>query len=918
MPEKHYPRPKRDPQGGKLHHEKTMFGTKPKPLPSIYRYNPTLKPKLPENEVSSGLLTLLERGVINHDVNLTSTFHLRPRRVPLHPPQDQFRPQPIQENKFGFDFSNFKLDLSTPRPPSCVSEPDVITHNEPDEPPPGRPSTQSHFPVLPSNYSPPPLPPPNAPSSAHTATRIHSAATTAARSYDELMDATTDKVVIIRNGEVLETPEYQSLKRIAKDYWKSVVFLLDRVCLHSKRKHLATVFVDVTLLIRYSSQLRVAGVVNDWMILSLLNDKDSAKELAMVKIQSLARGFLQRKEFRLLKKRIWACCLIQQVYRKHLAIKSARSKYQEFLTLDNQKFKEMFGDFKNNFDSIISSKRVHLIPITNSCLSLVMGSLTDIRSSSSQKVSASIVLPFNLDEQTLTHWSFILSIGRSSCSHRARFISTWPFYSGGLTEHLPCSVASCLNGKTLKKIRDHTRFVTSSSTSSGLIIPSFPGPSLDHWRLASRLDLNVFGPLPSTIQIYGCRSGMRRIFSAAGVRLLPAVTDLIDSTEIVKGLIGLLEEFPVYYKFAIICDDLMGSQMIIDLSDDVMIDDFRRLLLAGEVYSDYDELFSYIDDNFGKFSQNFKPKCCLKREENTRFYSEMGLEDFFNLFDRTGGLVEVLPTEIISYPRVSLVINPQSTSIITTYDLIPSLCHTDYVAASSPSTSVLHAVLVGASLAIADAAREKGIIGFVDIQYYSIIENKVPVLYSNEVNFGHSDWLSCFKSFDCVTGGIFDPDSGNYHVAVGQNHLDLIGQRYFMFTKNLYHPNLTQVGDYVTFTKTLKEFSINTNTSKRVTINSFHIERRLGALFLPCGPLSRGFLTAGCVTVTADEAFAVLKSITEFIVNDLGSFKGLSFNRNNPNEFTFTDLKSSLADYEKQSRFVIRLDFADDNSDESD
>ncbi|KAL0236487.1 hypothetical protein GEMRC1_003069 [Eukaryota sp. GEM-RC1] len=632
----------------------------------------------------------------------------------------------------------------------------------------------------------------------------------------------------------------------------------------------------------------------------------------------MIRRFLCKRDFLILLIRHQSAKLIQRKYRCHVATLNARAIADEYNSNDGAQFKQIFSNFKENFEEIFSSKRIHLVhvPSTSSSnfasqlqsnhyqcrLLSYLGSLTDVRESNNQKVGLTFLSHYDLDDYTQTQWSFILSIGRNKSAHRARFLT--PQLIRKVAPLIATSSAALIDTKFMSKLRDHLRLVTSS----GVLIPSFPGASVDLWRMALRHGLHVLGPLPSTCSIYSSRSGNRRIFQLAGISILPGVTNVLDSGDAVQELIEISWNNPNYTDWAITCDDVSLGPItaICSIKSDKELEAMR----VGNTHGDSVEFHVY-EEHFKLVFKKLLSVIYPRYFKNDDIFSTSSIQDFFSLFDSTGGVVEAIPDNIAGYPRVSLLITPSDTSVITTYDMIPAWFG-HFVTAISPQSSTLNAVLIGAALEIGKAAREKGIIGFVDVQFVSTIVKGMPYIFGYSLEIGHSVWLSNWKAFDCLSRGIFDAESGTYTVSVGQNQFDLISQRCFVFTCPLYHPNLSLTGDLMSLTKKVKEFSLNLKDNpKRAAIPSFHVERRIGSLFLPCAALSRGFLSCGHVAVTADEALAVLKSITEFVTTDLNVYSGVVMSPDLPNVFNYCDLKTALKDYESRKKFVFRVEIRD-------
>ncbi|KAL0227552.1 hypothetical protein RCL1_003696 [Eukaryota sp. TZLM3-RCL] len=933
-------RPKQAPVGGRLIKEKT---TKPKSiLPPLYRNNPALDPSIPLEDTRSGLLSLVERGFVKSTDRFSTAISLCSRPVNLLPAEEQFkRKNQIQDSRFGFDFSAFKLDLSTPRIPAHLqkrseSQGEEEVGNKPHKRSQSAPEFSSHFPEIPANYQPltsiksDPEDPPKPPETKPPPTTPHPQTL---RSFSEIMDTTAKHTLLFKNSSLLPSPELESFQRLYAAYWKDVTVILNLFGnLLRKFQIFGTIFISGQELIKLSFIFRSGHVINDRLFLSLVID-DSKHKLQSIlesvyaaKIQAHIRGFFDRRNYIHFKNQLKAVNIISKYWQRFVASRSARQLADNYVSADISRFKQMYLIFCQNFRHVLfSSKRLHLVYVPthigstatwskiypqnfNSQNISLLGSLCDVRDGD-QKVGVSLLTSVDLDNQTQTHFSFVLTIGRADSAHRARFVV--PRTVSSIAPFLTLSSSLIVDKKSLSKVRDHLRLVIApNDISTAVIVPSSPGPNTDLWLLASRLGAHVLGPLPSTTSIYSCKSGMRRIFNTAGVEILPGKSDIIDSSDILSNLIDLMFTFPQYSKWALICEDCFaGASAIIDLDKDTDLKNLRSNIgRDGGATELRTSLFACLSSILSSITTIAFPFYSKVSEINNDF-ELITFPRFLEFFDKSGGCIEAIPENICSYPRVSMLITPSSFILLTTYDMIPSN-HFRFIAAISPQSSMIHLALTGASLDIVEVCRQKGIIGFIDIQFISVISQGLPLLYASHIEIGHSEWLSVWKSVDCVVRGCFDTETGVYSVKhAASTGISLSTQRSFVFSLPLFHQNLSLIGDYVNFSKKLRDFSINfTPNLRRVAIPTFNVERRIGSLFLPVGPLSRGFLVPCSITVTSDEGLALMKSISEFVTHDLSTHRGPCFSVVSPNEFSFGDLKTALSLHEKRPKFVFKIE----------
>lgn len=254
--------------------------SKPKVLPKKYRNDPQGEPPpITEQDVQEGVFSLINRGLIPKDVDLTPAFERG------NPP---FKLRPVEFH-----------DWREMGPPA-VQHIEIVPYEE-------SPQTLEKF------YEP-----------------IQLTSLPEPKPYEQVMDAYSEHQVIIRKGKLMVTPEFSSFKRVYSEGWSCVAEAISFA-----EKLLGTHGVGLAILDGKKLAERVCGElrkVKEQDILECLLNKEQvvpivrgscfrsriAKDLAAVKIQAAWRGYKALSAYQQLLVLIEKAKIIQKAFRKYL------------------------------------------------------------------------------------------------------------------------------------------------------------------------------------------------------------------------------------------------------------------------------------------------------------------------------------------------------------------------------------------------------------------------------------------------------------------------------------------------------------------------------------------------------------------------------------------------------------------------
>lgn len=187
-------------------------------------------------------------------------------------------------------------------------------------------------------------------------------------------------------------------------------------------------------------------------------------------------------------------------------------------------------------------------------------------------------------------------------------------------------------------------------------------------------------------------------------------------------------------------------------------------------------------------------------------------EAFLDTFTRVGGVIEAVPPAAVDSPSVNLLIDPTGeVSVHSTHDHIFTADY-HYVGATFPQQTANRRALNAASLAVGKVCADKGIIGYVSVDFVSFRDGDGQQrLWAIDLNIGVHDTAVSFEMFRFLTNGHFNANLGTYYADVqggsgggGAGRISAAAQgedegegdggvRCYAVSDMTYHPNLATV-----------------------------------------------------------------------------------------------------------------------------
>jgi hypothetical protein len=271
-------------------------------------------------------------------------------------------------------------------------------------------------------------------------------------------------------------------------------------------------------------------------------------------------------------------------------------------------------------------------------------------------------------------------------------------------------------------------------------------------QLSVELGLPIYGCDPDLFNL-GNKSNGRKLFKQAGLNVPAGFEDLHSEKEIIHALIDLKKNNPSLRK------------AVVKLNDGFSGD--------GNAIFSYDTV-KEKDDVAHKISSHFYAK--LKTVA-----TDLDLRDFLTKFNAMGGIVEeFIEGDIKTSPSVQCRINPMGNCIvISTHDQeLGGESGQVFLGAHFPASSEYAIDLGKMGKKVADALRDKGVLGRFAVDFISVKNKHGWTHYPIEINLRKGGTTHPYIMLQFLTDGDYDAAKGEYFTANGQ-------KRYYFCSDNL-------------------------------------------------------------------------------------------------------------------------------------
>jgi hypothetical protein len=355
--------------------------------------------------------------------------------------------------------------------------------------------------------------------------------------------------------------------------------------------------------------------------------------------------------------------------------------------------------------------------------------------------------PTNLEDETVVQSRFTVIVPEAS--------SKFPTHCMNLAQHLNYSCEAM------------TRLKMLIAGKQAMIVPGVV--CHDTLAIADFLNIPVYGSDPEVTHLYSTKSGARRIFQAAGVDMPPGEFDVYNIQQLTECLAELVTTYPYINRWLIKLDcqfDNRGSYVLdVALNLPCLPSVRRECSKCGENWehkSFQQTSYLYVLNQLPKALATCEPSNAATQAAYPTW------DNFMVEYCRQGGVVEACPaTQEITNLTVDFEIEPNgNVKMLTCGDQVhsgPFYCW----GWSTPQASVEPEVLEKIILRIANAAKDRKVLGFGKVSLLTFLDdqNKQHV-WATGMKISPSDFLYMVKLLEFSTNTHLDAANATLQVEI--------------------------------------------------------------------------------------------------------------------------------------------------------
>ncbi len=271
--------------------------------------------------------------------------------------------------------------------------------------------------------------------------------------------------------------------------------------------------------------------------------------------------------------------------------------------------------------------------------------------------------------------------------------------------------------------------------------------------LAVKLQVPIYGCDPDLYDL-GSKSNGRKIFRECGLNPPKGVEDLTNLEDIITALIKLKKQNPQLRKAVVKMNDGFSGD--------------GNAVFSYKGYDDKENLDHWVHENL---------------ESNLKLVAPgLSYDVFLQKFEGMGGIVEeFLEGEIKESPSVQCRVTPLGKcEIISTHDQeLGGESGQVYIGAHFPANADYAIELGVMGRKVAEALKDKGVLGRFAVDFISVKENEGWKHYPIEINLRKGGTTHPFLMLQFLTDGKYNDEEGLYYTSKG----NLI--RYYFCSDNL-------------------------------------------------------------------------------------------------------------------------------------
>ncbi|CAD2213437.1 IQ motif containing H [Angomonas deanei] len=452
-----------------------------------------------------------------------------------------------------------------------------------------------------------------------------------------------------------------------------------------------------------------------------------------------------------------------------------------------------------------------------------LGQLTRLADLADPLVNIIMVAPFKPEQEILAYYfSMLEDAGVTNIS--GRFTILVPEDA----KRLPKGVS--LTRMTMLSFRLMKLLAAAGKGKPAYIVPCVVG--MEELSLAAELNIPLLSPEPRVAQVFGVKSGCRRLLDSADVATPPGSTHIKGCSDLLRALASLMVEHRTVSRWLVKIETESGSRghAYFDVS---------RIRALKSPPADTEELEKNIVREIEEEGQKR-----VRLVHNT--YKTW--TQFIEMVDKVGACVEAVPNKVVANLTANLFIEPGGEiRLCSVVEVTLSPAYTVMGCVFPPVSEIPYEAVRDAAVSVARAAFRKRIIGYMSVDFCVFVsggnekELACPRIWGVDVDLCLTNNAAAHQFVTVLTNSTFDPQTG-------QAAFDQTPLRYF-YSGLIYNPFLSLV-------RHSNFFSLC--QSRHLT---FDKERKRGVVFHLVDVLLRGCI--GVLTIDSNFTKAV-KQMSDF------------------------------------------------------
>ncbi|XP_026878153.2 IQ motif-containing protein H [Electrophorus electricus] len=590
-------------------------------------------------------------------------------------------------------------------------------------------------------------------------------------------------------------------------------------------------------------------------------------QAAAVRIQACWRCYRTRAAYLLQRRHKWAAGTIAISWLLHAQLGRVRKSLQATRLRHLENYRSRAEGLAANWNHLTTSRRTiihmpslgysqqqrHSLRAFDILQNTQMGRLCDIRD---ENVEVIYVCPVLLGEDLLHYYTQLLGLQGSvqsgeptapPTSSARRFTILTPEAHQHFPNHRMCvSTLLMYSPRTLRRIR--ALILGRRAYLVGGV------PHTDDLAVADELDVPLLGPEPAVAQLYGTKSGARRIFSSAGVTVPPGHGDIYTLQQLYECLAQLMTAHLEVQRWLFKLDGEFGTRgtAYCDVCHVSIrpwaLQQYRRhgpqrWILA---WAQEPVFLKFLEAVPALLASHAKPF-------NTSCYPTWAC--FLEHFLQKGGVIEAYPpSDSVTSLTADLLVEPGGeVQVLSCGDQLHGPGALQVAGCSVPQTSVCPDALHSICMRVGRVCQQHQILGHLSVDLVTFLEPGTPEqqVWAVDLDLGYSNQLAMTQLMLLMTGGTLDCHTGRLEVPPVRDakptarHRPAPGHsRFAVMSSRLIHTNLAMV-HYSVFFQMCKAQGIG-----------FDIKARQGSLFALHDSAERSSLSM--LTISPDLQGALL------------------------------------------------------------